>query len=212
MTNLPKFTKLPTGQWFDESIPPDSLQIVELRRLQKEAGYESPQALKEQREKRRLQTKKAGEASRDVRAPRGKVRRNIVCLLFLNLESEYRNQRFSAKSIKALHDEYLKLFRREEDNILEAACNCFLAPFSMGMVQGIYDSYQAEQHISPRPNFVEAMSSYILDCRKQKGWDRDLLPTNDWFPAGTTCMNSRFHFWSNFAWTFIACLRPIFGS
>jgi len=164
-------TKLPKEQWFDENIPPDSPQIVELRRLQKAQGYESPRALKEQREKERLHKKKAGKKSGDVRAAREKVRRNIVAILYGNLESAYSNQPFSTNSIKALRDEYLKVLHREKDNVLEAASNLFLAPFSMALVQDLYDRYQ-------KHNFLEAMSSVIIDRRKQRGWDRDPVPTN----------------------------------
>ena len=176
-------TKLPKEQWFDENISPDSPQIVELRRLQKAAGYESPRALKEQREKEQLQKKKAGKKSGDVRAAREKARRDLVFILWGNLDAAYRNQPFSAKSINALHDEYLKVLHGEKDNVLEAASNCFLAPFPMALVQSVYDSYLAGQ---PRYNFLEAMSSMIINDRKQRGWDRDLLPTNDSFPVGTT--------------------------
>jgi hypothetical protein len=174
-------TKLPKEQWFDENIPPDSRVISELRMLVKERGYKSPRALEEEQR----QKKKAGTKSGHVRATREKVRRDIVRLLYWNLDTAYRNQPFSTKSIKALHDQYLKVFRREKDNVLDAAINLFLAPFSTALVQGIYDSYQARQDVSPY-NFLEAMSSMILNCRKQRGWDRDPLPTNDSFPVGTT--------------------------
>jgi hypothetical protein len=82
-------------------------------------------------------------------------------------------------SIKALHDEYLKVLHREKDNTLEAASNVFLAPFSMAWVEVFYDSYQKD-------NFLEAMSRMILDCRKQRGWGRDPLPADAPYPVGTT--------------------------
>jgi hypothetical protein len=120
---------------------------------------------------RKQQKSEAGKKSGHVRAAREKVRRNIVFILYGNLESAYRNQPFSTKSIKALHDEYLKVLHREKDNVLEAASNWFLAPFSMVLVQRLYDSDQKD-------NFLEAVSSRIIDCRKQRGWDRDPVPTN----------------------------------
>ena len=102
----------------------------------------------------------------------------------------------SPKSIKALHDEYLKVLHGEKDNVLEAASKVFLGPLSMASVQSVYESYQARQF--PPYNFLEAMSRMILDCRKQRGWDRDLLPTNESFPVGTTWDELRVPFFVQF--------------
>jgi hypothetical protein len=166
------------------STPPDRL-TEEVQRSATEQGWMSPWTLEELREKGRLQKKHAGEASGHVRAAREKVRRDLVFILYLNLDAAYRNQPFSTKSIKVLHDEYLKVLHGEKDNVLEAASNVFLDPFSMAMVQSLYENYQARQQVSPY-NFLETISSVIINCRKQHGWDRDLLPTNDSFPVGTT--------------------------
>jgi hypothetical protein len=161
-------TKLPKHQWFNEDVPSDSPVIDELRRLQKEAGYKSPRTLREERQKERLQKKEAGETSGYVRAARERLRRDIVLILYGNLDSAYRNQPFSTKSIEALHDEFLKVLYQEQDNVLDALFNWFVAPLWTTQVERLHDKYEQD-------NFLDAVSNFAINLRKQQGRDRDAL-------------------------------------
>jgi hypothetical protein len=110
---------------------------------------------------RKQQRSEAGKKSGLVRAARERLRRDIVSILYGNLDSAYRNQPFSTKSIKALHDEYLKVLHRErEDNVLDAAVNRFSA---RELIEAFNDIYQ-------KGNFLDVMSNMIFS---QKDWSRD---------------------------------------
>jgi hypothetical protein len=109
------------------STPPDRL-TEEVQRSAIEEGWMPSWTLEEQREKERHQKKEAGKTSGLVRAARERLRRDIVLLLYAQLDSAYRNQPFSNKSIEALRDEYLKVLYREKDNVLDAVFNWFVAP------------------------------------------------------------------------------------
>ena len=105
MTKLPTFTKLPREQWFDENTPPDFLQIVELRRLQKAAGYKSPRTLKEERQKEQLKKKDAGKKSALVRKERAEQRLNMIKRAYDQLDPKYKTQPYSKDSIDALSEQ-----------------------------------------------------------------------------------------------------------
>jgi hypothetical protein len=118
------------------------------------------------------QKSEAGKKSGLVRAARERLRRGIVLLLYANLDSEYRNQPFSIKSIEALHDEYLKVLHREKDNVLDATLDWVIAPFSAKSIEHLHDKYLKDLH-RKKDNFPEAVLNLVVDGRKQKGGIRE---------------------------------------
>ena len=105
MTKLPKFTKLPREQWLDESTAPDSLQIVELRRLQKAA----------QRKKEQRQRSQAGDASAVVRKESAEQRLQMVKRAYDLLDPKYKVQPYSKDSIDALYEQFLVVLGIKRD-------------------------------------------------------------------------------------------------
>jgi hypothetical protein len=109
-------TKLPKEQWFDEDVPSDSPAIDELRTLQKETGYESPRALKEEREKEQLKKKKAGKKSALVRKELAELRMKMVKRAYDQLDPKYKTRPYSKDSIDALCEQFLVVLGIKRDS------------------------------------------------------------------------------------------------
>jgi hypothetical protein len=86
----------------------------------KRAGWIPPWDRKKQREQE--QKEAAGQKSGFVRDKRAKLRRSIVFVIYLELSPAHRDKPYSAKTIKVLQDEYLKILRGKSGNLLDLAC------------------------------------------------------------------------------------------